>query len=103
MRLRRTPPRLPQALIPAHRESTVGQGAGIPHRRQSEQGGLLLFKRRGNCPTLLLPCPNSVSVGPDDAPGWCARARHTRRGALQPCGAVGGGAVREPGCVGLVR
>ena len=103
-RLRRTPPRLPPALIPAHRARTVGQGAGIPCRRQSEQGGGVLNKRRENGPTFSSFCSVSIVVGPDDAPGWCARARHTRRGGVQPRGAVGGRAwCREPGCVRLVR
>ena len=100
MRLRRTPPRPPPSPIPARPARTMGQGAGIPYRRQSEQG--VVVEQTARKPPLgcFSFCPQILSVGPDDAPGWCARARtHAGRRYHR---AVQSGGYREPGCVGLV-
>ena len=61
----------------------------------------MLNKRRENGPTFSSFCSVSIVVGPDNAPGWCARARHTRRGGYNRAVQSGGGRGAEnPGVYG---
>ena len=80
MRLRRTPPRPPPSPIPARPARTMGQGAGIPYRRQSEQGLLLLNKPRRNSHFVARSAPKFSPLDPMTRPdGAPAPATHAGR------------------------
>ena len=105
MRLRRTPPRPPPSPIPARPARTMGQGAGIPYRRQSEQAGGcnggLLNKPRGNSHFVVSrsapkSSPLDPMTRPDGAPAPATHAGRRYHRAVQS----GGYDIENPGVSG---